>query len=253
MELWKILVQGDSAMDVHGVGLRETVHSIARSMYPQSPKGFVRNIKASRVVEIVLQVDENQANAFKGSLLEKLSAENPLVDTDRIRILGTGVVEDPYARMEAGEGGFRDFEVKREDELTEMVWALQNAGQALFLQTKIRAKALVTALASEMEYVLLLVKEIRDNQDKGILQERRFHMISVENIIREPPYIKGHSCGFLLSRCHELYGLLEMSNKIIDRGIGLEQGIMDQIEGAANEIIEEISKMAKRPNKPGGE
>jgi len=123
--VWRIRVCGQSEDDVHGVSLRKKISEIVYNLYRnrkinRKPRGYVKNVKNTRFVDIYL-VSKN--NSIPNALWKRLEEE--------IKEDGTAEqIERPKFCVEHLVDEFKDFEIKREDELTEMVWALQGAGDA---------------------------------------------------------------------------------------------------------------------------
>lgn len=231
--LWKFVVRGDTPYDVHGVGIRETVRKIAHSFDP-GLEGKVRNIKGQPVVEVICRCDEEKLKGFVRIVDSKLK-ENPLVGS-----IETGKYE-PYADHVIR---FDGFEVVREDDLTEMVWALQNAGHAVLSQNKIRTMNLLRGVARELISIQTLLKEIRD---KKVKTGKTFRLLSIESMIKEPSeYVEEGPLALLCT----LYEAGNNANNLINAGKRYDDpdiiGYLDEIMNAIAPSIENLRNICEK-------
>lgn len=123
----KIVIEGPQ---IQGVTLREKIKKIADDI---KIRGFVRNLKDKKTVEIICIKDDNYNNFF--------DVLNKIKNDDKFEI--NKITEHDHL---LDENHFKDFEIKREDDLQEMVWALQGAGKMFELTEKRRVKGQVKAL-----------------------------------------------------------------------------------------------------------
>lgn len=228
MPLWKIILKGQTAFDVQGVNLRESIERIAIDM---KIGGYVRNKKGTKLVEIVCRGEtERDAERFRAAINHRLFVINHLVKRDYIEIQGPQKYDDPAERGNEIGG----FEIKREDELTEMVWALQNAGRALLIQGELRREQQFRALGAE----IYAFQEVLNKIEKGNTYKEQFAVIAIENFLREPP-LKCDSN--LIALLHQLYRYTKTINKLIDSGRDRAEMPLEHVQKILKEI-EDASK-----------
>lgn len=227
MPLWKIILEGQTAFDVQGVNLRETVERIAIN---SGINGYVRNRKGTKLVEVVCKCESEQdVEMFKNAIIRGVS-ENPLVKCGNIEIRGPKEYNDPVIKDDEPNG----FEIKREDELTEMVWALQNAGKALLIQNELRQKQQFRALDAEMDAFQEVLNKI---EKKNNIYKEQFALIAIEGFLREPP----SKCDSnLIARLYQLYRYAKTINNMIETG-GDKDMPLDYMRQTLKEI-EDASK-----------
>lgn len=126
-------MKGETPADVQGVNLREEIQRIAvKKPFKDNILGFVRNDKQNGLVEIICKSKKGTAlvDEFYAEIL-KLNQENGLI---KISEKNSGVITMSYSTavkrdLLNKELKFNDFRIERNDELTEIVWALQAAGK----------------------------------------------------------------------------------------------------------------------------
>lgn len=123
-EVHRILINGGEEHSVHGRRLRRKIKEIADG---GGFRGSVRNIKDKPQVEIRI-VGGEAAENFSGRILKA-------INEGKSGFSGLQM-EGPYGLGGEKAGDYHGFKVIREDELTEMVWALQGAGD-IFLESAI--------------------------------------------------------------------------------------------------------------------
>ncbi|MFH1364510.1 MAG: acylphosphatase [Candidatus Aenigmatarchaeota archaeon] len=226
MPLWKIRIEGHTEMDVQGVNLRETIASIADRM---KMCGSVRNKKHTKNVEVVCKCDKQTAENFKNAIIHA-DKKNPLLDMKRI------IVHEPetHSDLALDENKIDEFIIEREDDLTEMVWALQNAGKALLLQEKLRTKSILRGLSAE----IAACREVLQNIDKNnISYTVCFPTIAIEGFLTNPP----EDYENLTTRLHELY----RSARAINFMIREKKDKRDMPLDPLREILDEIEEILK--------
>lgn len=111
--MWLFRIIGEDETDIHGGGYRVRIMKFAKE---QGVLGSVRNIKFKPEIEVrLIKENKEQAEKFKDDLKTKL--KEPKLKFDDV------------CYFQDNDDNYKDFTVVREDELTEMVWALQGAGQ----------------------------------------------------------------------------------------------------------------------------
>lgn len=128
MVLWRVIVKGER---VQGVGFRE---SASHALNKSNIKGFARNLKESGKVELTLLFDGDES-ALRGlikGIIGKISEKMPAAEGAEID--RTDRLTDDYTERQISQS--ERFEVRREDDLHEMVWALQGAGTLFAMATE---------------------------------------------------------------------------------------------------------------------
>ena len=193
----RIIIQGKTATDVQGIGLRDKIQRIAKDMVI---KGMVRNVKGEPKVEIICEAE--RANELY-ERIEKLKNE----------IRGNFIVNKPSAQL---FDEFDDFYIKREDDLTEMVWGLQGAGKAFKEAEKMREenrkRMLIKSLTQELNSILVHIDKLRHKEPVSSLR-----VICLENFLREPPLDINDD---LMKNLNDLYDLCVETNDLLKNGDG---------------------------------
>lgn len=228
MPLWKILVTGTTPMDVQGINLRESIAHVACAMRVYCK---VRNKKGSNVVEIVCKcAGEAEANGFKDAL-GVLGKENKMVKMENVKIGELARYEDPALK----ESDVNGYDIEREDDLTEMVWALQNAGKALLLQEKLRKESLFRALDAEMEAFQQVIEQLEEKSSYGEF----FPTVALEGFLGNPPE-PPKGCENLMTKLHALYRYAKTVNHVIENGKDVKMTLDD-----LRKTLEEVKLMLK--------
>ena len=237
MPIWKLIVEGDTPTDVHGVSLRESIHKTVCKMNAEQEilKGNVRNIKGSNFVEIICEADTDVIpKKLKELIIKEIPKNNPLVDMKSIDIGEMNEITDDSLK-------FDGFKLVREDELTEMVWALQAAGKAFFSQDIIRERNLMRGLAFEMDHIKRVLVQI-DDDTKNF--EGKINLILIENIIKEPPYNPQEIDDELMYDLYSLYEYCQYINMIVGQGDGIKVPL-DEIRKLIGEMEPKFPGLAK--------
>lgn len=190
-EFHRIMINGNEEHSIHGKRIRRDIKEIADR---EEARGSVRNIKNKPQVEIRIMADRDRAVRFCGFLEKEVCAEPGL------RLDGPHTLEGEQA------GEYIGFRVIREDELTEMVWALQGAGD-VFLMSAEGQKAILgeiknrdmrkeysrlAALSVEMESNLKKIVELAGSIEKGERgisgKDQKFRDLCLSQALREPAY-----------------------------------------------------------------
>jgi acylphosphatase len=224
MPLWKIILEGQTAFDVQGVNLRESIERIAIDM---KIEGYVRNKKGTKLVEIVCRGEtERDAERLRDAINHRLFVINPLVKHDCIKIQGPQKHDDPAEREDEISG----FEIKREDDLAEMVWALQNAGRALLIQSELRQKQQFRALGAEIDAFQGVLRMIIKDSNP---YKQTFALIAIEGFLREPP----SKCDAnLIALLHQLYRYAKTINRMIQTKENKEEMPLEEVQNTLKDI-----------------
>lgn len=202
--VWRFIICGSEESAVHGKRLRRTIKENADK---NKILGSVRNIKFKSHVEVrVIAETIEEAKDLKRIITTELGEKGEYTFGEVFVV--DGEETDSY----------REFEVIREDELTEMVWALQGAGDAFVESTKQQKKILETINQRDYkkEYgqlAALLIEvgrwemEINSDIDNGKLTPDLPINCLKEALIR-PPYLNDE----FISRTHELFYFLGSIN-----------------------------------------
>jgi hypothetical protein len=187
--VWVFSIAGSDESDIHGHLLRL---AIKREATKCGLHGSVRNIKFEPKIEVkMVASDISQAQGF----IEKLK---------QLPCLNGFMFEPIYEQHGEIKEKYYDFKVIREDELTEMVWALQGAGEEFAKSAKTNLEILneikmrdEREAQSRLSSLLMEIKFMRSivaDQIEGLKREGVFHSpIEARNLcLREamvhPPY-----------------------------------------------------------------
>lgn len=116
-------------------------------------------------------------------IIEAIAEKMPMVKGAVIDGKKTGQLEDSYAESQIR--GLERFEVKREDDLHEMVWALQGAGTLFSMATE-KIDRLLAFKEEERRMPLISIKcelaHVQDNLDNA----KSLELICLKNFISNP-------------------------------------------------------------------
>lgn len=194
LEYWEFEFSGKNSSDVQGIGLREEIREIAVKI---GINGVAKNEKKNGKVKVVclVQNDEKAAEFFS----KILASQNPLIrgKIDEQKSKKTKITFDPPQTNHQFDG----FHIEKEDELTEMVWALQGAGKVFALQETNR----ITSLNRALNYALTAISDCAGDLQTNPQSKRGFVEIALHNYIKECPtedqelinnlYDLTHFCG----------------------------------------------------------
>lgn len=120
---------------MQGVGFRDSAaHALNElKLNEQKIKGFARNLKESGEVELTLLFDgdKSRLEGTINGIIKKIAEKMPMVEGAAIGWIAP--FKDDYTEGQIGQ--LKGVEVKREDDLHEMVWALQGAGTLFSMAT----------------------------------------------------------------------------------------------------------------------
>ncbi len=221
MGLWKIVIGDKDSTYLHGVTLREDVRKVALSSKPQI-KGQVRNLKDTGQVEI-LCISGNEPVDFKKAIENEIKENLLIKELPEIKILPSPIND---SHQEDKIKGSETFKIIREDELTEMVWALRNAGAAVLSQEVIRGRNILRTLLAE-----LLTTNIMINSGKI---EREINIIALESMLREPHESISDE---ILIDLHSVYALCRQLNKKLDNDDKPTQDELAELNRQITEIV----------------
>jgi acylphosphatase len=233
MDLWEFVLWGRE--DLHGIQLREAVKKLADE---KKLVGTVQNEKSNGSVIVRFYAEnEEQAKTFFEKILE---IQNPLIEgkIDKLKSEKRKVVFSPEEKNLFPQ----EFKIKREDELSEMVWALQGAGKVFAIAEEQREKRheqkLKQALEHGMAHISSQASELKSNQKSA----RYFILLTVEQYLREAT-----AKNDLITNLYDLYYLCDYVNRIqqAEKRNQKEpemQGILDRILGLCGIIQEKLAK-----------
>jgi acylphosphatase len=227
MALWKIILRGETAFDVQGVNLRETIDRIAKKA---GTAGFAKNEKGRNVVEVICRFATlEEAEKFRQELYRHIPRINPLAEIERIKIEEPKPFNDPAITEES----LTEFLIRRDEDLTEMVWALQNAGYALLKQDELRNRARIRALKAELFAFLVVIEKIENKNP----HKECFTTITIENILREPP---SKFSDIAMTKLHNLYSYAQAINNMIRSGADKSGMPLDEVRMLIDETRREL-------------
>lgn len=186
---WSFKIFGHDETDLHGGFYRVRIMHFANDYLEKHKsliRGSVKNIKYKAEIEVrVVAETEKIAGEFKNNLDKELNG-------NRKEKLTFGNL---YAGEEETEEEITDFKVIREDELTEMVWALQGAGgvfqdasKHLVIRDIMKERGLLGALNMEVGFIKSKIKTIIDNVDTTIEPKFNFEQHCLQKALVEPPF-----------------------------------------------------------------
>jgi len=211
-----MVFSGRSDMDVQGVYLRQMIKALADSK-DFKINGHVRNLKEG-TVEVLCDCDEEKAKKFYRTILCK-------AEEKRIRIR-----EDACIPPTDKVFDFKSFKIIMEDDLKEMVWALQGAGRIFKEQEEVAREEFLKGFMYELRSIS---DYLRDVLAKGI-RNRRLRTFSMENVLKQPP---SNLDGELVSQIGDLYHLCLEINDAPKGKVG------DDLKETAKEVLKLISSI----------
>ncbi len=167
IDFFHVLLEGDL---IQGIGLRETLKRICSGL---KIGGFVRNREDGKV-EMICKATQKQKETLASTIALEIP-KNLLVNSPTIE--EKEIAEDAIKRQ-YGTVDFTVFSVKRDSDLREMVWGLQDAGYLFLLVERKRQRNKIEGLINELAYTL-------DRTHKSTLGEK-FLFKRLENFLLEP-------------------------------------------------------------------
>ncbi|RLF94866.1 hypothetical protein DRN50_04710 [Thermococci archaeon] len=239
-DVWRIVLKGDTPDDVQGINLRNEIARIAKNLRKEGKniRGQIRNIKGEAKVEILCQGSDVREfierlkkfidKEFKGKIKLNEYKEKRIVD-----------LKD-------------DFVIIREDDLTEMVWALRGAGKVFERLIKlIDEKERERESKRKKSLLLSLENELSSIYDRADRIERReahmkFRLFCIENFLKEPPIdvdielTKG--LNDLYEYCDETNNLIDMYPQMSDEETKLLEDNIDKIKKLVDELLKKMKE-----------
>ena len=128
----------------------------------------------------------------------------------------------------------------REDELTEMVWALQAAGKVFYSQETIRENKQLRGLSFECSFIEDVVKNIEEGN-----KFRRFTIPLIETILREPSKKFNDSENSPIYSLYSLFEYCRLINNMLDSDELLEdiQPLLDEVKKSNKELIGKLKNI----------
>jgi len=139
---WSFIIKGEDESELHG----KTYRLLIKKTINKNAFGYVRNIKHKAEIEVCLV-------AIKKRDAEKLKIK---IQNELINAKAEGLNFGKLYKFE-DDIKYENFEIVREDELTEMVWALQGAGQ-IFLES-----------AKKQDIILKTLRRRDSRKEEGLL------------------------------------------------------------------------------------
>lgn len=198
---WRFLFKGEDAADIQGVQFREEIKKKACKL---EIKGQVRNLKERPngfQVEVICETESEEGATKFFEEIKRI--QNPLIKLDKASAeMSTKLFNE-----------FKDFNIVREDDLSEMVWALQGAGRVFANQEEerrtVRENQLLESLTYELPTISNCWEYISTERKK-----RHFNLICIEKILSEPPTGKKE----LVENIRNLYETCKQFNDMMDEG-----------------------------------
>lgn len=256
--VWRFLIKGKDETEVHGIMLRRKIKQMADK---EKLCGSVKNIKHKPEIEIKIASNKEDSEKFREStekaLNEKVKAKD---EEEKYNFTQLFCIEGEKAE------DYKEFAVIREDELTEMVWALQGAGDVFVKSAEIAKKSAETAdkiletiinrdikkefsrlsaLSIEIKAVLNQIENITKNAERNELTLFSFRNLSLKETLINPIFLDKdfmqttpevyNILEYLQSK--EFLGLapefklkaLEKYKKIIDEYVNIISGRLEQL------------------------
>ena len=168
--IWRMVFAGRTDMDVQGVYFRQIIKEIADGDELML-KGQVRNLKDGSV-EVICECERRKAKNFYDSIIRKAKAKGIRIKEEKC-ITPT---EDIFEFK-------KEFKIIREDDLREMVWALQGAGRVFKEQEEVKRAEMINGLRYELHSISETSEKIIDEMKVN----RRLRLISMKKILAQPP------------------------------------------------------------------
>ena len=125
---------------------------------------------------------------------------------------------------------FDGFQIEKEDELTEMVWALQGAGRVFEMQERTRINRLDRAL----RYGLTIMSDCANELQTNSMSKRLFVLLAVDNYIKECP-TKDQE---LIANLYDLHLFCEKANSLLEQRVTISS-----TETEFKELLTKILKL----------
>ncbi len=233
MELWEFVLWGHE--DLHGIQLREKIKKLADE---KNIVGMVQNEKSNGTVMVRCYAQgSEQANEF----FEKILVINdPLIENkiDQLKSEKRKVILEPEEKKPFQQ----EFKINREDELSEMVWALQGAGKVFAIAEEQREKHHQQKLEQALEHGLAHISNKASELKANPKSVRHFILLTIEQFLREAT-----AKNDLITNLYELYYLCDYVNRIQQAEKRQQkepemQGALDRIRGLCESIQQKLGK-----------
>ncbi len=220
---YRIKIEGKLGYDIQGVGLREIIRLYASK---RSLNGFVKNERDGSVV-IVCKGTEKNIEPFCKDLNERLMLDNPLVKANlpvKKEKLNPSTAELLYKFNEG-------FCIEREDDLKEMVWALQAAGKVFAEQGRKAKERQLSGLNFEINELSKKIEALTPGS-----QPPKLRTLAMENVLTQPTF-----AGKLLGLTSEIYNIVQELN-----ASGTVTQTIENLRELVRTFLEEVKKEAEK-------
>ena len=253
-KIWLFTITGKDETEVHGKAYRV---KISKAADKKKISGSVRNIKSIREIEVRVASEEGEASEFKAALEQAMNKDR---EEEEKLIFGECV------HLKEDDGKYQGFSVIREDELTEMVWALQGAG-GVFLSSseKIldlmvardfrKERGLLGALGLEVGFIVKRAGDMITGIQGGKAVKFQFEQDCLRKALVEPAWSDNDT---FLQLTSDLFHSINRSDKPEFGSISSEDQVkeLDSLRKVASEyykiIDDRIEELDKRISKKAG-
>jgi hypothetical protein len=249
-KVFSFYITGKDETEIHGKRYRA---AIAKLAIESNILGSVRNVKSKPEIEVRLVLNNKTEALNFINKLEPVLNKNKKED-ERLKF------SDLY-ESEDGDGKYNEFNVIREDELTEMVWALQGAGDVFLKSSQEilnvminrdykKERGLMGALSLEVRYIKKEIDDmtIKIKDDKKV----KFHFDKhcMQRALVEPPWadndefmIITHELFYSISRNESSFESLNVEEKL--KELEAINKLVTDYSDRISKRIEEIDKHIK--------
>ncbi len=187
--MWSFRVTAHDETDIHGGFYRVEIMRFAENRSPRV-RGSVRNIRYEPEIEVkLIATDVTEATKFRDELDTYLNKDRK--DDNKLAF-------KEVLSFQGEEDNFKEFKVIREDELTEMVWALQGAGQifrrstqdivkAIIIRDLKRERSLLYALKMEVKLIGIRADTMIKSLERGDRIIFQFECHCIQKTLTDPP------------------------------------------------------------------
>ncbi|MFH0890067.1 MAG: hypothetical protein V1836_02895 [Candidatus Aenigmatarchaeota archaeon] len=225
IEYKKIIVVGESESDVQGTDLREDIKKVATSL---GINARIENVKDKSEVKVICESDKADS-LYKGIkiLVDKANEDDKLYFIKDVKLPDDRIFDNT------------DLDLVREDDLSEMVWALRGAGRAFKKladetkkleerKQKVKTESMFTGLRYEINSISEHVGFLRSKE-----RNSDFQLFTIEHFLKEPIVLND---GDLLTSLRALYDFCQETNHLKNAGKDIDKNL-DVIEALIDSIV----------------